>query len=86
MGSKGSMPMELLPASLSSSSTICLYELLHRAVWSGGLVDWYVVLSLAVGLVHVVYVLVIPFIVEVQQSLSIFLANVLALLVGVMMG
>ena len=78
--------MELLPAGLSSSFTVCLYELLYHAVWSGGLVDWYVVSGLAVSLVHAVYVSVIPFIVEVQYSLSIFLVNVLALLVGVMMG
>ena len=58
--------MELLPAGLSSSSTVCLYELLHRAVWSGGLVDWYVVSGLAVSLVHVVYISEIPFIVKVQ--------------------
>ena len=65
-GSKGSMPMELFPAGLSSSSAICLYELRHCTVQSGGLVDWYVVLSLAVSLVHAVYILVIPFVVQVQ--------------------
>ena len=65
MGSKGSVPMELFSAGLSSSSAVCLYELLHHAVWSGSLDDWSVVPSLAVGLVYVVYIPVIPFIIKV---------------------
>ena len=57
MGSKVSMPMELFSVGLSSSSAICLYELLHCVMWSRDLDDWYVVLSLFVGLVHAVYIL-----------------------------
>ena len=47
MGSKGLVPVEFFSVGLSSSSAICLYELLHRVVWSGGFDDWYVVSSLS---------------------------------------
>ena len=35
--------MKLFSAGLSSSSAVCLYELLYRVAWSGGLDSWYVV-------------------------------------------
>ena len=83
--SKRSMAMELFPVCLTSSSAVCLYKLLCHMMRSRGLVNWYIILSWSVGLVHMIYLLVISVIVKVQQPFPIFLTNVLALLVVVVM-
>ena len=66
MSSKGLVPMKLFSVGLSPSSAVCLYELLSRVMWSGGLSNWYVVLSLSVCLIYAVYVPVVPVIIQAQ--------------------